>query len=108
MALEVIRKVREVEMQAEELIVQVQKDSARMLKDANTEGKARYDAILLDAKEQGEQIISNALATAEEQAEKVVAQGKLQQKEIVQHSEERMGQAINLVIERIVDMYGNS
>lgn len=107
LVLEVIKKVKEVEEQAELLITGAQKESVSMIKNANIEGQEIYHTMVLDAKEKGNQMMLGALTVAEKDVTKILEKGSAQQEEIVQHSKEQMKNAINLVIERIVDMNGN-
>ena len=108
MAAEIINEIKKAEQQAKEIVVQANKDSKDMISKATNKAETIYKEILLVAKNESNDIINAQIASGNTEAEKLFEQGKRDCETIASPSQTRVDEAVKLVIERIVNIHGNS
>lgn len=108
MAAEVINEIQRAEAKADELIKNAQSDASKITKDAEKKSLLEYKKILDDAKAQRQQIMNDAVAKAEKNTEYIFEEGRNEANNIKKISNEKVERAVNLVIERIVNINGDS
>ncbi|MGL4991026.1 MAG: ATPase [Sarcina sp.] len=108
MAAEIISEIKKVEQEAKELIANANKTSKDILAKASIDAQAEYDSILNEARIQIKTIIDNAVLEANNEASVLQEKGQAECELISKPSNEKFDEAVNLVIERIVNIHGNS
>lgn len=108
MAIEAIKEIKKVEMQADEMIRKSHEQSKKIISDATIEGDEIYNSIITEAKNAANEIISNAENAGRKDAEIILSEGKGQCAEVSNLTNSKIDLAVNLVIERIVKTNGNS
>ena len=108
MAAEIINEIKKAEQQAKEIVVQANKDSKDMISKAMNKGEIIYKEILLVAKKESNNIIDVQVTAGNIEAEKLFEKGKIECETIASPSQARVDEAVKLVIERIVNIHGNS
>ncbi|MCX7694461.1 MAG: hypothetical protein N2Z71_01930 [Caloramator sp.] len=108
MALDVVKKISEIEKQGEELIKEAQRRANDILKNAKDEA----ENIKREAQENAEAFYRETIAKFEHEAknqiEPMIADAERKKQEITNIPKDKMERAINMVIERIVNSHGNS
>ncbi|MGL5764869.1 MAG: ATPase [Sarcina sp.] len=108
MAVEIISEIKNTEQVAREIIINANKEAKEIISKATLEAEQSHKAILDDAKCEGQKIIDAAVTSANIKAEKLFEQGKKDCKSITDLDKEKIDQAVKLVIERIVNIHGDS
>ncbi|WP_415875869.1 ATPase [Clostridium sp.] len=108
LALEAIKKIRDTEEKAMEIIKKAQNDSNQIIKDSDVKAASEYKRILNEAKNEAKKILDDAAANAEKEAIPIIESGKTSAENIKDISKEKLEMAVNLVVERIVNINGNS
>ena len=75
---------------------------------STVDAQKQYEDILIKAKEKAESIINKAVESGNNQAKPILDKGEKEAKEIRNISEKKKNEAVNLVVERIVGIHGNS
>ena len=108
MAIEAIKEIRKVEMQADEMIKKSHEQSKKIISDATNEGEKRYNEIISEAKSVAQEIMNNAEEAGKKEAKIILSEGKGKCAEVSDLTSDKINDAVNLVIERIVKTNGNS
>lgn len=108
MAAEIISEIRKVEQEAKELIISANKNSKEIIAKATSDADSKYNQILDNAKLEVKKIMDNAILEANKDADVLYDNGQAECKLISNPSTEKFDEAVNLVIERIVNIHGNS
>ncbi|WP_300350276.1 V-type ATP synthase subunit H [Clostridium sp.] len=108
MAIEAIKEIRKVEMQADEMIKESHEQSKKIISDATIEGDKRYNEIITEAKNVAKEIMNNAEDAGKKEAEIILSEGKGKCAEVSNLTGDKINDAVNLIIERIVKTNGNS
>ncbi|MGG5462262.1 V-type ATP synthase subunit H [Clostridium sp. B9] len=108
MAIEAIKEIKKVEMQADEMIKKSHEQSKKIISDATIEGDERYNSIIKEARNAAQEIMNNAEEAGRKEAEIILSEGKGQCTNVSNLTGDRINDAVNLVIERIVKTNGNS
>lgn len=108
MALEAINEIKKAEALAEEKIKNVQQQSKDLIKNANMKAEEEFERIINEAKLEAKDILDRAIASGNEEAAPILEKGKSEKEAILNISKDIMDKAVNLVIERIVKINGNS
>lgn len=108
MAAEIISEIKKVEQEAKELMVKANKDSKEIINNATLEANLKYNEILDIAKSEAKIIIDNAILEASKEADVLFEKGQADCKLISNALTSKVDEAVNLVIERIVNIHGNS
>lgn len=108
MALEAINEIKRAEEQAEKLIQEATIKSKEIIKNAITEADDEYNKILSEANTKRTQIIAKAEEEGNTEAKPILKKGDSEVSSIKNISNEKKDNAINLIVERIVKIHGNS
>ena len=134
MAIEAIKEIKKVELQADEMIKKAHEQSKKIISDATIEADERYNSIIEEAKnvklfigigkrvnnlkllykgyEEAKNvargIVSNAEEAGRKEADVILSEGEKQCAEVSSLKGSKIDSAVNLVIERIVKTNGNS
>ncbi|WP_242845745.1 ATPase [Clostridium novyi] len=80
----------------------------KLLKNAHNKADEEYKRILNTSKEEANRILEEAISKAKEEALPIIQQGEKEVQEIKSVCAKKRDEAVNLVIERIVNINGNS
>ena len=108
MALEAINEIKKAEEKAEELIQEATITSKEIIKNAGIQAEEEYNKILTEANIKKSQIIARAEEEGNLQAAPILENGEKEVSSIKNISEDKKNNAINLIVERIVKIHGNS
>ncbi|WP_346964297.1 hypothetical protein, partial [Clostridium perfringens] len=108
LAIEAIKEIKKVELQADEMIKKAHEQSKKIISDATIEADERYNSIIEEAKNVARGIVSNAEEAGRKEAEVILSEGEKQCAEVSSLKGSKIDSAVNLVIERIVKTNGNS
>lgn len=108
MALDVILKVKEAEKKADASIKLANDKSKEILKKAQTDANDTYNSMIIDSKEKESDIITENIQNANCKAKDIFKNGEKEVQEILNISNEKKQNAVKLVVERIVNIHGNS
>ena len=108
MALEAINDIKKAEEQAEKLIQDATAKSKEIIKSANMLAEEEYNKILESANLRKSEILNKAEKDGELEAKPILDKGESDVQEIKNISSDKKNNAINLIVERIVKIHGNS
>ncbi|MGL4655590.1 MAG: ATPase [Sarcina sp.] len=108
MAIEVISEIQKAEQYAKETLVQANKDSKDITSKATLQAEEIYKQILDAAKKEANGFMQASISEGNYEAEKLFAKGKEDCKNIIAPAQDKVDEAVKLVIERIVNIHGNS
>ena len=108
MALEAINYIKKAEEQAEELIQEATIKSKEIVKNAAIQAEEEYNKILKDANLRKDEILKKAEEEGNVKAAPILEKGEKDVEEIKNISDDKKNNAINLIVERIVKIHGNS
>ncbi len=107
-AKEAVELVKKAEEEAQALLEQSRIYSEKALEEAKISAKEKYKQILNDAKGETENIKKKAEEDTQSKAQPTIIKGKEDADAIRNMNEKELTSAINIVIERIVKINGNS
>lgn len=108
MALEAMNQIKKAEIEAEEKILNAKKASKEIIALAQKEAADKYNQIIEDAKQQAQKLLQKAVEEGNSEAEPILQVGLTEIDSIKNMSQEIKERAINIVVERIVKIHGNS
>jgi V/A-type H+/Na+-transporting ATPase subunit G/H len=108
LALEAINKVKKAESESEELLKEATEKSKEIINNAKNEAENTYNKILNDANSKRNEIIRKAEDEGNAKAEPILVKGREEISQIKNIPKEKKNNAINLIVERIVKIHGNS
>ena len=108
LAIQAINEIKKAEDRAKELINEALSKKSTMIKDAEKESNQKYESILKSANEESKHIIDTAISEGEKEAQPIYEDGKIQCEQIISIDENKLGKAVNLIIEKVVSVNGNS
>lgn len=108
MAIEALNEVKRAEAEAGEMIKTAQQESKDIILKAKVEAEAEYKNIIDMAKRKAQEIMDNAIEIGNYETQPIIESGKVQCNEIKNTPEAKMKDAAKFVIERIVNVNGNS
>lgn len=108
MAVEAIKEIKKVEKQAEAMVKEAHQQSKEIISKATLQGEVQYKTIVEEAKVKAQEIINLSITSGNEEAEALLVAGESKCAGIRNLSEDRINSAVKLVIERIVNINGNS
>lgn len=108
MALEAIKDIRQTEEKAEETIRLAREQAKDIIKNAGIKAKEKYDEIILSGKNDVKVIIESKEEEGIKQSSPILGKGNVEKEDILNLNEEKLQKAVNLVVERIVNINGNS
>lgn len=108
MAIEVISEIKKAEEAAKALIKEAQAEAREKISKSNQQGEDQYKKIVDAAKNKGEEKIKNKVDATNKEADALFEIGKSDCTKIQSVSPDKVDAAVKLVIERIVNIHGNS
>ena len=108
MALEAINDIKKAEEKAEKLIQEATSEAREILKNANKLAEEEYNKIIESANLRKNEILKNSELDGNSEANPILSKGETEVQEIKSISSEKKDNAINLIVERIVKIHGNS
>lgn len=108
MALEIIIEVKKAEDEANSIISNAQAESKEIIAKACLEADGEYRRIVDGAKVKAQRIMDEAITLGNKEAEPILYKGDEEVYKFSNLPEENINNAIKLVIERIVNINGNS
>lgn len=108
MAIEALNEVKKAEAKADEMIKTAQQESKEIILKAKVEAEAAYKNIIDMAKVKAQEIMNSAIELGKYEAQPIIENGRVQCNEIKNTPEAKMKDAAKFVIERIVNVNGNS
>ena len=108
MALEAINEIKEAEKKADAIISDAKQNAKEIVNNATKEADIKYDEIVSDAKTKANNLLSAALEEGNSNAEPILERGEKEIEAIRNMSQDLKDNAINIVVERIVKIHGNS
>lgn len=108
MALEAINEIKETEKKAEAIILDSKQNAKEIISNATKEADIKYDEIVSGAKTKANSLLKSALEEGNSNAEPILKVGDKEVKNIHNMSQDLKDNAINIVVERIVKIHGNS
>lgn len=108
MALEAVKNIKNAEAKAEEIIKNAQLESKSIIKNAEVKANEEYRKIIGEANVSANSIISEAVKEGEEEAAIIKENAQKDINDIINVSDDKIKNAIKLVVERIVMNNGNS
>lgn len=108
MAAEALLKVREAEEQGGELVRRANDEAKEMIRKAEADGLTRQKAIIAEANRMKAEMIEQAGRKAVQGCADLLSEGEAQRQRILNPDPQKFEQAVQIVIERIVNVNGNS
>ena len=108
MALEAINEIKEAEKKAEEVISSAKQNAKEIVNNATKEANIKYDEIVSNAKTKANNLLNAALEEGNNNAKPILKMGEKEIEAIKNMSQDLKDNAINIVVERIVKIHGNS
>lgn len=108
LALEAIGEIKKAEAKAEELVSEATAKAKEIIRNANLEADKQYNEILEKAKAKKMKLMQDAQTEGDKEAEPILTKGEKEVQDIRNVSGAKKDNAINLVVERIVRIHGNS
>ncbi|WP_066895337.1 ATPase [Clostridium nigeriense] len=108
MALEAINDIKKAEDQAEKLVQEATIRSKEIIKNASIQAEEEYNKILECANLRKIEILKKSEEDGNLEAAPILEKGEEEVQEIKNVSDDKQNNAINLIVERIVKIHGNS
>lgn len=108
MALEAINEIKEAEKKAEMIISEAKQNAKEIVSGATKEADIKYDEIISEAKAKANNLLNAALEEGNSNTEPILKIGEKEIEAIRNMSQDLKDNAINIVVERIVKIHGNS
>ncbi|WP_055070649.1 hypothetical protein [Clostridium massiliamazoniense] len=108
MAIEVINEIKKAEEAAKTLMKEAQTEAREMIVKANQQGENEFKKIVDEAKNKGEEKIQKQVEATKKEADTMFEASKSECAKIQSVSKNKVDEAVKLVIERIVNIHGNS
>ncbi|MBE6053716.1 MAG: ATPase [Clostridium sartagoforme] len=108
MALEAINDIKRAEEEAEKIIDEATAKSKEIIKNASILAEEEYNKTLAAANLRKNEILNKAEEEGNLEAKPILDQGERDVEEIKKISTDKKNNAINLIVERIVKIHGNS
>jgi len=107
MAKEALDAVKEAEDKAREIMAEALKRSRDIRGEAENQAEKKFKEILLEATKEADLIKEKAKAEGEEIAQPILDKGKLEASRLESLESKDLGDAVNIIIERIVKANGD-
>ena len=108
MALEALNEIKKAEEEANKIIQVAISSSKELVKNAVIDAENQFQKIIEIAKKEQEKILKQAEEEGAKEAEPILKKGEEEIAKIKNLSDEKKNNAINLIVERIVKIHGNS
>lgn len=108
MALEALNEIKKVEEEANKIIQEAVNSSKELVKNAVIDAENEFERIIEIANKEKEKILKQSEEEGAREAEPILKKGEEEIAKIKNLSDEKKNNAINLIVERIVKIHGNS
>ena len=108
MALDAINEIRKAEEKAEKIILDAKEKAKVIVNEAKIEAEKQYDDTISISKVKAAEIMNDAVEKGNNEASPILEKGKEDVDAISNMSQKIKDNAINIVVERIVKIHGNS
>jgi V/A-type H+-transporting ATPase subunit G/H len=108
LAIEVVNEIKNAEAKAEDIIKSANLKSKEMINNAMISGQEQYNKIIEQSKSEGEAVLKKATEEALKDSEPISIRGIDEINIINNLDQNKRGSAVKLIIERIVNIHGNS
>lgn len=108
MAAEAVLKVKQAEEQASEIVRRASDEAKELIRKAETEGRTRQKEVIAEANRMKAEMIDRAGKAAVSGCSDLLREGEAQKQKILNPEPQRFEQAVQIVIERIVNVNGYS
>lgn len=108
MAKEAIEKVREAEVQANVIMQEANQNSRDSKKEAEILADEKYKQIIREADREAKEIQEKALQEGEIESKPILEKGLIEAKKLEEITDQDLDSVVNIIIERIVNVNGNS
>lgn len=108
MVKEAIKAVKEAEAEANKILQEANETSRNLKREGEALAEEKYRQIMEEAKREAEGIKEKALQEGEAIAKPIMEKGMKESEELAALSNEELDKAVNIIIERIVNINGNS
>jgi len=107
-AKEAIEAVKEAEAQAHAILQEATQASRDLMQTAEALAEDKYRQIMEEAEKEANAIKEQALSEGESIAKPIIEKGMQESQELAKMSNEDLDKTVNIIIERIVNVNGNS
>lgn len=108
MAKEAIEAIRKAEKEANTILQEASQASRDLKKEAQLSAEKKYKNIMDEAHVQAKELREKALLEGEDISKPIIAKGTEEAKSILNMDDAKLNFAANIIIERIVNVNGNS
>lgn len=108
MAAEAVLKVKQAEEQGNELVRKANEEAKELIRKAEADGLTRQKGIITEASRMKAEMIAAANQKAVQGCAGLLSEGEAQRQRILNPEPQRFEQAVQIVIERIVNVNGYS
>lgn len=108
MAAEAVLKVKQAEEQGNEMVRKANDEAKELIRKAEADGLTRQKGIIAEANRMKEEMIAAANHKAVQGCADLLSEGEAQRQRILNPEPQRFEQAVQIVIERIVNVNGYS
>lgn len=108
MSLEILKSIKQTEDQAEDLQRQSLDDSRQILSEASNQSYKLQEQAIEDAEKDAKDILLKAEKLANTEIKKLQAEVDKECEEIKNHARKKLDKAVEIIMGRVVNIYGNS
>ncbi|NLY43773.1 MAG: hypothetical protein GX066_07365 [Clostridiaceae bacterium] len=108
MSIDVLRSIAQAERDADEIIKKSVADCRQIVSKAQDEARQLIDQMIKEAQKEGDELIAQAELAALEEVKKIEENTKTECVALQQQAREKMDLAVDIIMGRIVNPYGNS
>lgn len=108
MAAEAVLKVKKAEEKGSELVRRAGDEAKELIRKAETEGQNRRKAIIAEANRMKAEMIEQANQKAVRDCAELISEGERNRQRILNPDPLKLEQAVQIVIERVVNLNGDS
>lgn len=108
MSIEIIHSIKQTEAQADKIIKEALEDERAIVSEANKQAYVIIEQAIEEAEKEAADIIMQAEINAKAEAEKIKLNVSDEDSVILQQAREKLKSAVDIIIERIVTIHGDS
>ncbi len=108
MAKEAIEAVKEAEAKAQAILQEANQTAKNIRQEAELLAEEKYKSIMEEGEREAKEIREKAIQEGENESKPVLEKGLNEAKKILEITDSDLNTAVNIIIERIVNINGNS
>jgi V/A-type H+-transporting ATPase subunit G/H len=108
LAIQALNEIKSAEEKANEIVKKAVSEKTQIIKNAEVKALEQYKTLLNEKRAVANEIIVTAVEKAKENSKPILERGESEKNAILNVPEEKIQGAVNLVMERIVNINGNS